>query len=66
MKVFFDRLNELLSTHKPLGKALKGKRTYLISTGSESELPLGFETPFKLTSEYFEMNYIKAFYLPIK
>jgi multimeric flavodoxin WrbA len=60
MKVFFDRFTELLSTHKPLGKALKGKKIYLISTGSESELPPGFETPFKLTSEYFEMNYIKG------
>lgn len=66
MKVFFDRLTELLSTHKPLGKALRGKKTYLIATGSESDLPPGFETPFKLTSEYFEMKYMKAFYLQIK
>lgn len=66
MKVFLDRFTELLSTHKALGKALKGKSTYLISTGSDAELPVGFETPFKLTSEYFGMNYVRAFYLPFE
>ena len=62
LKVFFDRLSELLSTHKPLGKALKGKTTYLIATGADAALPPGFEVPFKLTSEYFEMSYAGAFY----
>ena len=66
MKVFFDRFSELLSTHKPMGKALQGRTTYLISSGAESELPPGFELPFKLTSEYFKMNYVRAFYLPMK
>ena len=66
MKVFLDRFTELLSTHRLIGKALKGKAAYLISTGSDSELPPGFESPFKLTSDYFEMKYIGAFYLPLK
>ena len=66
MKVFFDRFSELLSTHKPLGKALKGRQTYLIATGSDLDLPPGFEIPFKLTSEYFKMTYVKALYLPSK
>jgi multimeric flavodoxin WrbA len=66
MKVFFDRFSELLSTHKPLGKALKGRQTYLIATGSDLDLPPGFEIPFKLTSEYFEMTYVRALYLPSK
>jgi multimeric flavodoxin WrbA len=66
MKIFFDRFSELLSTHKPMGKALKGRTTYLVSTGAERELPPGFETPFKLTSEYFKMNYAGAFYLQMK
>ena len=66
MKVFFDRFSELLSTQKPLGKALKGRRTYLIATGSDADLPPGFEIPFKLTSEYFKMTYVKAFYMSSK
>jgi len=66
MKVFFDRLTELLSTHKAIGKALKAKKTYLISTGSDPELPEGFEVPFRSTSNYFHMDFQKAFYLQIK
>jgi multimeric flavodoxin WrbA len=62
LKNFFDRLTDLLSTYKSIGKALKGKRTYLISTGSDTELPDGFEVPFRLTSNYFEMIYVRAFY----
>ena len=66
LKVFFDRLTELLTSHKSIGKALKGKKTFLISTGSDPELPPGFEVPFRLTSKYFEMNYERAFYLPAR
>lgn len=65
LKIFFDRLSDLLSTYKPIGKSLKNKNTYLISTGSDTVLPDGFETPFRLTSTYFEMNYKEAFYLSI-
>lgn len=61
LKNFFDRFSDLLRT--PEGRALKGKKTYLIATGSDPELPPGFETPFRLTSEYFEMDYQRAFYL---
>ena len=66
MKVFFDRLTDLLFTHKAIGKNLKGKKTFLIASGSDPELPLGFEIPFKLSSEYFEMSFEKSFYLPTK
>jgi multimeric flavodoxin WrbA len=62
MKTLFDRFTELLSTYKQVGKSLKGKKTYLISVGSDQELPDGFEVPFKLTSEYFGMNYQRSFY----
>ena len=66
MKVFIDRFTELLSTHKPIGKALKNKKVYLISTGSEENLPPGFETPFKLTAEYFDMHFLETFYLSVR
>lgn len=62
LKILFDRFSELLSTYKPIGRSLKGKKTYLISTGSDPELPPGFEIPFKLTSEYFEMEFVKSYY----
>jgi multimeric flavodoxin WrbA len=63
MKVFFDRLTELLSNHKTIGEALNGKKTYLISTGSDPILPDGFEVPFRSTSKYFDMEFQKSFYL---
>lgn len=63
MKVFLDRFTELLSGgHKIKGKTLKGKDVYLISTGSDEELPIGFEVPFKMTAEYFEMHFKETFY----
>lgn len=62
LKNFFDRLSDLLSTYKPIGKALKGKRTILISTGSDAQLPEGFEVPFRLTSDYFGMIFERSFY----
>jgi multimeric flavodoxin WrbA len=66
MKVFFDRLTELTDEHKPIGKALKGKKAYLIACGGSPSLPEGFEVPFKLTSEYFDMEYIQGFYQQIR
>lgn len=66
MKVFFDRFTDLISTSKDLGRALKGKKTFLFATGSDTEFPPGFEIPFKKTSEYFEMIYEGSKYLSIK
>lgn len=66
MKVFFDRLTELTDEYKPMGKALKGKKTYLIACGGSPSLPEGFEVPFKLTSEYFDMEYIQGYYQQIR
>jgi len=63
LKALFDRFTELLSTKKDVGKRLKGKRCYVISCGSDPILPEGFEIPFKLTAQYFEMEYCGAFYL---
>ncbi len=62
MKIFFDRLTELTTKEKHLGHALAGKRTFLIASGTDPELPAGFEVPFRRTSSYFEMEFIKAFY----
>lgn len=66
MKVFFDRMTELLTTSKPLGRAMKGKSCYLISCGTGAELPPGFDVPFRLTAKYFEMEFVSSQYLQIK
>jgi multimeric flavodoxin WrbA len=62
MKVFFDRLTDLVTVDKDLGRSLKGKSTYLIAAGGESKLPEGFEVPFIRTSKYLDMNYVEGFY----
>lgn len=62
MKVFFDRLTELITTQKSMGRSFAGKRTWLIATGTDAALPEGFEVPFKLTSEYFSMTYGDSLY----
>lgn len=62
MKVFFDRLTELTERYKPIGKALKGKKVYLVASGGSAELPAGFEVPFRLTAEYFDMEFVRTLY----
>ena len=63
LKIFFDRLTDLLETAKDKGRALAGKEVWLIATGIEAELPEGFEVPFARTAEYFDMRYRGAAYL---
>lgn len=60
MKNFFDRFSDLLGTD--LGRKLKGKNTYLIASGSDAELPPGFEVPFQMTSDYLGLKYQGSFY----
>ncbi len=62
MKVFFDRLTDVVSSQKHIGRQLKGKRTFFIAVGEDEDLPEGFEVPFKRTSEYLDMEYISGFY----
>jgi multimeric flavodoxin WrbA len=63
LKIFFDRLTDLLETAKPSGRALKGKQVCMIATGVEPDLPEGFEVPFRRTADYFGMAYRGCAYL---
>ncbi len=63
LKIFFDRLTDLTENLKARGKAMAGKSVWLIATGTEAELPDGFEVPFACTAEYFNMAYRGAVYL---
>jgi multimeric flavodoxin WrbA len=62
LKHFFDRLTDLTGTHKALGRLLVNKKIYLLASGSDSELPLGFEVPFQRTAQYFHMRFTSTFY----
>jgi multimeric flavodoxin WrbA len=60
LKIFFDRLTDLTENLKAQGKAMAGKSVWLIATGTEPELPEGFEVP---TAQYFNMIYRGGSYL---
>ncbi len=62
MKNFIDRLTDLVTINKPLGRKLKSKETFLLAVGTDKVLPEGFEIPFVLTSKYFEMDFIASIY----
>lgn len=65
LKVFFDRLTDLLSIRKDLGRTLKDKTCYLIASGTDEKLPLGFEQVFARTANYFDMIYKDCFYYQV-
>ena len=63
LKIFFDRLTDLVETAKQSGRALQGKKIWVIASGTEAALPEGFEVPFRRTAEYFAMEYRGCAYL---
>jgi putative NADPH-quinone reductase len=63
LKIFFDRLSDLLTVAKDKGRGLAGKQVWLLASGTEVVLPDGFEVPFARTAEYFGMRYRGAAYL---
>ena len=67
MKTFFDRLTDLLLTPdgRRTGRALAGRDVWVIATGTDPDLPDGFEIPFARTAEYFGMHWREAFYVQV-
>ena len=66
LKTFFDRLTDLVTVQKQMGRQLRGKATFLLAVGADPELPPGFEVPFQLTSEYLDMHYQGCIYQATK
>ena len=65
MKMFFDRLTDLLLTPdgRRTGRALAGRDIWLSATGTDPDLPDVFAVPFARTAEYFGMRWRDAFYV---
>lgn len=65
MKVFFDRLTDLLADpdSRRIGRALAGRNIWLLATGTDDGLPPGFHEPFARTANYFDMIWRQAFYV---
>jgi len=55
MKRFVDRLSDLVTIRKPLGRALAGRHLFVAATSTDPELPGGFEQTFRSTADYLDM-----------
>ncbi|HHY0612095.1 TPA: flavodoxin family protein [Vibrio parahaemolyticus] len=66
LKVFFDRLSDLLTIEKELGRRLMGKSVSVLSTGYNWELPDCFVQPFELTAKYMQLEFKGCEYLAIQ
>ena len=62
LKTYFDRLTDLVTTEKALGRQLRGKRLFVLASGTEAALPPGFEEPFRRTARYFDMTFGGSLY----
>jgi len=58
MKVFFDRITDLLDIEKDLGRKLRGKNMAAISCSTGDNLGDAFWLPFSKTANYLGMKYI--------
>lgn len=56
MKVFIDRISDLLDIRKDLGRKLRGKKLFVIASFNTS-LPKGFEDTFEQTCTYLGIEY---------
>jgi multimeric flavodoxin WrbA len=58
MKVFFDRITDLLSIEKEEGRKLRNKYMAVISCSNGNNLEDHFWLPFQKSAEYLGMHYI--------
>jgi len=58
MKVFFDRITDLLDNEKALGRKLRNKSMAVLSSSIGDHLGDAFWLPFIETANYLGMNYI--------
>lgn len=58
MKVFFDRMTDLLTIEKELGRKLRGKKMAAISCSNGENLGDHFWLPFSETAKYLGMGYL--------
>lgn len=58
LKTFFDRMTDLLTIRKPLGRQFRnGKKIFSLACSSDAVEYEGFKMPFEKTAEYLGMAY---------
>lgn len=58
LKVFFDRISDLLRIHKTTGRLLRGKNMAMVSVSNSDDLKDGFSMPFIESANYLGMHYL--------
>ena len=58
LKIFFDRISDLLVNHKSLGRQLRCKQMAMISCSNANDLKDGFDMPFRESAHYLGMTYL--------
>lgn len=61
MKTFLDRLSDLITIEKDLGRMLRGKKLLVLASYSTS-IPSGFELAFSQTCDYLGIKYCGCFF----
>lgn len=62
MKTFFDRMSDLLTIRKPLGRQFRGKQMGAISVGYDEDTVQGLDMPFRESASYLGMTYLGHVY----
>ena len=58
MKVFFDRITDLITIEKDLGRKLRGKSMGVVTTSGGGNLGEQFWLPFQSTANYLGIHYL--------
>ncbi|MGV0920067.1 flavodoxin family protein [Empedobacter falsenii] len=58
MKIFFDRLTDLISSQEAIGRKLMGKKVRVITSSIGNHLDNNFFLPFIETANYLHLEYI--------
>ena len=58
LKVFFDRMSDLLHYKKELGRKMRGKKMAMISNSNDNDRHDSFNIPFIKSSDYLGMEYL--------
>ena len=58
MKVFFDRISDLIRIEKETGRKLRGKKFGVITNSHDNEIEESFYIPFQKSADYLGMEYL--------
>ncbi len=61
-KTLLDRLTDLTTLHRDQGRLLRGRGLAVLCSGTDPDLPRGFEEPFRLTCTYLGMRFLGTHY----